>query len=138
MKKFIYLWIFMIIGLYNVFSHDILQYKDVKELINNSSDIEIEEYSKKIANTKIKWQGLICLIKPNDNESEMIFVEMEKPDRKKPVLVPDIMFILDKKISTRLSELQFIVFHGYIIGIEKIDNRFIIRIRDIYLQGIIK
>jgi hypothetical protein len=139
MKKLLCPFLFLILSLFNIFSDDTLQYSDVKKIIETASDFEIKEYSKKISNEKIKWQGIISNIKENNQDSDLIFVELDKPDRKNQSSIsPDLVFVMDKKISSRLSVLQFIVMVAFIDGIVKIDDKFYINIKDVILQGIMK
>jgi hypothetical protein len=139
MKKIFLIFVIISSFIITIHSHEMLQFEEIREKTKNSSDKEIKEYCKLLINTKIKWQGLISKIEPNNQDSDLVYIELDRPDKKKPELIPDVVFVMDKKISNRLSELQFVVFLGYIDGIKKnTDGRILINIREAFLQGIMK
>jgi len=116
-------------------AEDILKIKDIRSAVKSVEREEILNYFQKIENKKVeKETGHITGVKEGDATSDIVYVEMDRP--KINNLEPDLFFYLDKRISSRLSELQMIYFDAKIVGYDlSLD---MIEVSDVYLSGIMR
>jgi hypothetical protein len=120
---------------YFLFSIETVKIKDIRTKIDNLSKEETSLFIEQIINKKVeKETGWIIIIKNHDATNDVVLIELDKP--KINNMVPDLFFIINKKISKRLSELQMIYFKAVINNYD-FDSK-LIEVTDVYLSGIMR
>lgn len=138
MNKFLLCLLFIFLELYLASSIENIKYINVKRIIDNSSDLEIKEYFNGIKNKKIDWAGCIISIKNHDATNDIIYVDMDNTKGNPKLDFPDLYFYIDKKISKRLAEYQCVYFIAVIEGIDYFDKKYLIKVSNVFLRGIMK
>ena len=136
MKKALIL--FLLTAIFNVhflISAETVKIKDIRVKLAAMSESDLSNYSVQIKGKAVEMEkGWIASIKNYDATSDIVYVELDRPDPYK--LVPDLSFVIDKKISKRLSELQMLYFNATIEGYD--EETKILKVKDIFLSGIMR
>ena len=136
MKKALIL--FLLTAIFNVhflISAETVKIKDIRAKLAAMSESDLSNYSVQIKGKAVEMEkGWIASIKNFDSTSDIVYVELDRPDPYK--LVPDLSFVIDKKISKRLSELQMLYFNATIEGYD--EETKILKVKDIFLSGIMR
>lgn len=127
--------ILLINALTFIYAEEILKIKDIRNNIKSIDREELINYFQEIENKKVeKETGHITNVIEGDATNDIILVEMDRP--KINNLRPDLFFYLDKRISSRLSELQMIYFDAKVVGYDLTLD--MIEVSDVYLSGIMR
>lgn len=127
--------ILLINALTFIYAEEILKIKDIRNNIKSIDREELINYFMEIENKKVeKETGHITNVIEGDATNDIILVEMDRP--KINNLRPDLFFYLDKRISSRLSELQMIYFDAKVVGYDLTLD--MIEVSDVYLSGIMR
>ena len=134
MKKIFYTVFILLIQFY-LFANEIIKFNDIRPFIKNKSEEEIKKYIENIKNRRLETErGWVFSIENFDSKSDIVYVEMDKPNKNFELNKPDLFFIIDKKISRRLGEYQSLFFNATIKSYDISTG--LIEITDIYLSGI--
>ena len=134
-KKF-FLILFSLLITLVVYSEEKFNCDDIKKIVHNSKEDEIKDYFKKNENKKIEGSGWVLSIKEYDSTKDIVYVDIDRPNKNYKLNSPDIFFYMDKKIAKRLSEYQLIFF---IASIKEFDfSNKLVEISDVFLRGIMK
>lgn len=127
--------ILLINALTFICAEEILKIKDIRNNIKSIDREELINYFQEIENKKVeKETGHITNVIEGDATNDIILVEMDRP--KINNLRPDLFFYLDKRISSRLSELQMIYFDAKVVGYDLTLD--MIEVSDVYLSGVMR
>jgi hypothetical protein len=133
MKYFLIFVMFFAVSI-NVFCDDTIKYESIKKSLANISEDQVRKLSESFEGKKITWTGWVYQTQRFDNEADsIVYVDMETPADKRSSVLPDIYFFVPYTVSLKLSKNQKITFSGKIENIDKIGNKYYLKLSRVEL-----